>query len=257
MIWRKRRVIRDRKAGMVFDWRRGHGSTGRLFFSGIVSCLIIGIIFGYVQFRHPEKPALREQVADVTFIDVSEKFNRGLADIIDEESPFAHRWEVASSKSLEEEITRQLSTVSPRHYHPALREIPVLKKPLTLVSLPGLSPKNYPAPEEVERKPVKLPKSRWALSVQPVSGAGDWKGAIIDWDDSDENLSEGEVWIILLGLDWRGRVLNCSTLSGDGDEFTREVLGLLRAASYPALKRNDPERWITIEVRLVNLVTEE
>jgi hypothetical protein len=65
------------------------------------------------------------------------------------------------------------------------------------------------------------------------------------------------VWIILLGLDWRGRVLNCSTLSGDDDEFTREVLGRLRAASYPALERNDPERWITIEVRLVNLVTEE
>jgi len=257
MIWRKRRVIRDRKAGMVFDWRRGHGSTGRLLFSGIVSCLIFGIFFGYVQLRHPEKPVLREQMADVTFIDLSEKSNRLFADTVNEESPFAHRWEVASSKSLEEETTRQLSTISPRDYQPALREIPVPKKIPTLAGLPGMGPKNLPPPDGVEREAVELPKSRWALSVKPVSGAGDWNGAIIDWDDPDENLSEGEVWIILLGLDWRGRVLNCSTLSGDDDKFTTEILSRLRTASYPAVSREAADRWITMEVRLVNLVTEE
>ena len=67
MIFRGRQVKRDRKAGMVFDWRRGHGSTGRLFFSGIVTCLIFGVIFGYVQFRRPDKPVLNEQMARFPF----------------------------------------------------------------------------------------------------------------------------------------------------------------------------------------------
>ncbi|MDA7882372.1 hypothetical protein N9A94_08720 [Akkermansiaceae bacterium] len=257
MIWRRRQVIRDRKAGMVFDWRRGHGSTGRLFFATIVSFLIFGIILGYVQFRLPEQPVLKEQMADVTFVDISEKSNRWLAEVFEEESPFAHRWEVASSKSLEEEITRQLSTVSPRHYQPALREVPLPEKPLTLVSLPGLGPKNIPPPEEVERKAVILPVARWALSVKPVSESGGWKGAIIDWEESDKRLSEGEVWTILLGLDWRGRVLNCSPLAGDEDEVGERVFKRLREARYPAIERHGAERWITIEVRLVNLATEE
>ena len=257
MIWRKRQVVRDRKAGMVFDWRRGHGSTGRLFFSGIVTCLIFGVIFGYVQLRRPDKPVINEQMADVTLIDVSEKSNRWLAEVVEEESPFAHRWEVASSKSLEQEITRQLSVASPRHYQPALRKIPIPEKPLTLVNLPGLGAKRLPPPEEVERKEVVLPVSRRALAVTPVSEAGDWRGMIIDWEGEEKNLSEGEVWTILLGLDWRGRVLNCSPLSGDEDEFGKEVFQRLRTTQYPAVKRNSAERWITIEVRLVNLVTEE
>ena len=64
----------------------------------------------------------KEEMADVTLIDVSERSNRWFAEVVEDESPFAHRWEVASSKSLEQEITRQLSVASPRHYQPSLRE---------------------------------------------------------------------------------------------------------------------------------------
>ena len=80
---------------------------------------------------------------------------------------------------------------------------------------------------------------------------------ILDWDGKEEGLSEGASWTVLLGVDWRGRVLTCSLMSGETNEFWEEVLRRLRFAGYPVVKRSEEIRWSTVEVRLVNLVTAE
>ena len=39
MFWRYRKVLRDRAAGMVFDWRRGHGSSYRVLIA-FAECVV-------------------------------------------------------------------------------------------------------------------------------------------------------------------------------------------------------------------------
>ena len=49
MFWHYRKVLRDRAAGMVFDWRRGYGLSYRLFIAFVVSVAFWGGIYGFLQ----------------------------------------------------------------------------------------------------------------------------------------------------------------------------------------------------------------
>jgi len=88
MFWRHRKVLRDRAAGMVFDWRRGHGSSYRLLIAFVVSGAFWGGIYRFVQVREVEPVELAQNEIDVAMVDLDADEYRGLAEVIDRKTLF-------------------------------------------------------------------------------------------------------------------------------------------------------------------------
>lgn len=68
MFWRYRKVLRDRAAGMVFDWRRGHGSSYRLLIACVVSAAFWGGVYGFLQLDDAGSVELEQNEIDVAVV---------------------------------------------------------------------------------------------------------------------------------------------------------------------------------------------
>ncbi|MDA7507958.1 hypothetical protein N8504_06260, partial [Akkermansiaceae bacterium] len=97
MFWRYRKVLRDRAAGMVFDWRRGHGSSYRLLIACVVSVAFWGGVYGFLQLDDAGSVELEQNEIDVAVVDLDAEQNRWLAELIDRKTLFQQRWNVKDS----------------------------------------------------------------------------------------------------------------------------------------------------------------
>lgn len=255
MFWRKRKVLRDRAAGMVFDWRRGHGSTQRLFLGLLVSGLFWGGLLAYVQIREPHEAVLEDDQIDVTLVDLDEEGNRWLADLIDRETVFQQRWEVGNSGQVEDEVERLLVDLTPRVYEPTLREISMPEVKVGLSDLPGWEAGVLPEPDQVEAVSFATPPVNWWMDVQVIEGPkglGDFAFEF-PWSGDASLMSEGESWIVVATVDWRGTVVSI-----DGgwekaeDPRTREILDQIRSHEFGRLPTDGGLRIWRMEATLVN-----
>jgi len=251
-MWRARRVKRDREAGMVFDWRSGHGSTSRLIIATLVSGSFWGGVWAYVQIRETKSSPLVDRQINLTVIDLDLESNRWFSKLLERETLFHDRWEVSETAALDEEISSILEATPVRIYTPQLREIEAPKRDLTIEPLPGMGPKVLPPPEEIPETDFATPPVKWWIEIESVQGAGDWEGISFEWPNPKEPMSEGEVWTLLAGVDSEGHVLTCSAWEESDDARTPLILGRCRSASFPPLENPGPLRWWKLQARVVN-----
>ncbi|MFT6181371.1 MAG: hypothetical protein ACI9NQ_000356 [Paracoccaceae bacterium] len=254
MFWRHRKVLRDRAAGMVFDWRRGHGSTSRMIIAVIVATCFWGALLAYVQISDPDPPHPIDDQIDLTMVDLDARENRWLAELIDRETLFHRRWDVRDPSAIETEVVTALALKSPRTYEPTLREIILPGPDVSLVTLPGRGPTALPDPDRVDSVIFASPPVNWWVDVRVVEGPDGLAPFSFPWPDSDpgREMSEGEIWTVLIGVDWQGRVLVNEPTIKSSNSRTPVLLKKYRALKIAALPEKSPLRWWKLEARLAN-----
>ncbi|YCM46290.1 hypothetical protein V2O64_09705 [Verrucomicrobiaceae bacterium 227] len=256
-MWRARRVLRDREAGMVFDWRTGHGSATRLLVAAVISASFWAALLAYVQIRKTESSPLVDQQVNLTVMDLDLESNAWFSSLLERETLFHDRWDVASTAAIEEEISRALEVNPVPVYVPRLREIEPPKPDLAIELLPGMGPQVLPPPEDVPMVEFATPPVKWWVEIESVQGDGEWDGISFEWPNPKDPMSEGEVWTLLAGVDWEGHVLTCSAWEESDDARTPLILNRCRSAAFPALAQPGPLRWWKLQARVVNRPTVE
>jgi hypothetical protein len=254
-MWRARRVKRDREAGMVFDWRTGHGSTSRLIIAAVVSASFWGAVCAYVQIRETKSSPLLDQQINLTVIDLDSK--HPFAELLDRETLFHDRWDVSSTVAIDHEVSKALEASPVRVYSPQIREIEPPKRELMIEQLPGMGPQVLPPPEEIPVMEFAPPPVKWWVEIESVQGAGGFSTISFEWPNPKDPMSEGEVWTLLAGVDWEGHVLTCSAWEEADDARTPVIISRCLSASFPALAGPGPLRWWKLQARVVNRPIDE
>ncbi|MGC6567403.1 MAG: hypothetical protein ACON38_17545 [Akkermansiaceae bacterium] len=255
-MWRLSRIKRDREAGLAFDWRSGHGSTTRMIIALAVTISFFGGLWAFVQLREVKPSPLKDQQIDLTMIDLNLESNRWFADLLERETLFHDRWDVSSTAALDREVTRALAADPIRIYEPTLEEIVPPERDLTLENLPGMGPMILPPPEEVPLVEFAVPPVNWWIEVESVEGDEDWEGFSFEWPGAKDQMSEGEVWSLLVGVDWEGRVLTCTAWEEATDPRTPMVKDYCFNATFPSLEERGPLRWWKLQAKVVNRLVE-
>jgi len=255
MFWRERRVRRDRAAGMVFDWRRGHGSTPRLFFAIVVSACFWGGVLAYVRVREPAPSELDEDQVDLTLVDLGDDRNQWLAALIDRETLFQQRWRVEDPTAAEREVARLMAEDSPRQYHPVLREIPRPTATVPLSNLPGREAEVLPPPGQVVSVSLALPPENWWIEVTMVDGPEGFEPLFFpfSWPVDPGLMSEGDVWFVVATVDEEGIVVSIDGSGAKaGDPRTPAILEEIRARGLAGLAGGEGIRIWRLQARVVN-----
>ena len=255
MIWRKRKVLRDREAGMVFDWRRGHGSTYRFVVGAVVSASFWGAILAYVQINESEPVEALDDQINLTLVNLGTEENRWLAELIDRETLFQQRWEVRDHSVVDQEVEKALEVSSPWEYSPTLREISVTDPAPRLVNLPGMGPRKIPRPDPVLSVAQELPPINWWIEVVVIDGPAELQpfSFACDWPADVVSMSEGEIWPVVVSVDWLGRVVAAEAWWEKGEDVrTSAILEKVRSQHYPSLPAEAPLRNWRLEAQIVN-----
>ncbi len=254
MFWRHRKVLQDRAAGMVFDWRSGHGSARRLLVAGVVAISIWGALLAYVQISEPAAATVVAAPIDLTLVDLDAEENRWLGEQIDRETLFHRRWNVDDPSALTAATAAALAEQSPRIYQPTLREIPTPAERVTLATLPGMGPDSLPPPQAVPSIAFASPPANWWVEVRVIDGPATLAPFSFKWPDPDpeRGLSQGEIWTVLLGVDWRGKVVVNEPTIKSSNVRTPVILKKYRALTFLPLPKKSPLRWWKLEARVVN-----
>ena len=255
MIGRARRVHRNRVAGMVFDWRRGRGSTARLLFSGIVTAFFLGVLLAYVRVRGPVAPALKDDQIDLTLLDLDDERNQKVAAAIARETLFQQRWNVENPSVVAEEVNRIMAENSPRVYEPTLKEITRPDPVVVLSNLPGWEAEVLPEPDRVESVTLAAPPAHWWIEVTKVEGPDGLKPFAFpfDWPQDPGLMSEGDVWFVIATLDPGGTVvsIDCGSEKSE-DPRTPIILREVQARGLTGLTGGEGIRIWRMQARLVN-----
>lgn len=248
----RKKLRRDREAGLHFHWHLPHGSLSRLAVAGLVATLFWGALLAYVEVRLPEPPPLAQRATELEVVNLDLPANRWLAEVINRESPFHTRWDVIDDESLEKAIATKLLASAPDPYQPALMSVDLRPSPHILSGLPGINSKTLPAPERVELPPIMRPQPEWWVSVAPVTSSTEWPGMSFRWSGEKTDLSPGESWVFQLVIDWRGSVVSCLPLNDPQDPRAFKIAETLRVSRFPILKKGAPLRQWQLEASAVD-----
>lgn len=255
MLGRERRVRRDREAGLVFDWRRGHGSTARLLFAGLVSACFWGGLLAYVRVRGPVAPDLEDDQIDLTLLDLDDDRNQKLAAAINRETLFQQRWAVNDPSVVEREVARIMDDDSLRVYEPTLRKISRPESVVPLSNLPGWEAGVLPRPDQVESVTLAAPPANWWIEVTLVDGPDGFEPFAFPfhWSQDPGLMSEGDVWFVVATLDSSGTVVSIDGgIDKSEDPRTAEVLREVQARGLTGLPGGEAIRIWRLQARLVN-----
>jgi hypothetical protein len=241
----RKKLHRDRQAGLHFHWHLPHGSLGRLLIGGLVATLFWGALMAYVQVRVPDPLPLPQRAGDLEIVDLEHPANRWLSEVVERESPFHSRWEVRDDSRLNREIADALKRSAPSPYQPTLQIIDLSVSAPELRGLPGVSSHRLPAPEAVTIAAIPTSNPEWWIEVSNREAQSKWGGTSFRWTGENAALSPGETWTFQLIVDWRGIVVSCLPLEGLKENTALELAKTLRELRYPLAKKDAPlRRWM-------------
>jgi hypothetical protein len=241
----RKKLDRDRQAGLHFHWHLPHGSLGRLLIGGLVATFFWGALMAYVQVRVPDPLPLPQRASDLEIVDLDHPANRLLSEVVERESPFYSRWEVRDDTRLKQEIAAALKLSAPSPYQPTLQDIDLSVSAPGLRGLPGVLSHSLPAPEAVTIAAVQASNPEWWIEVSNRQGQSKWEGTSFRWTGENSSLSPGETWTFQLIVDWRGTVVSCLPLEDLKETTALELAKTLRELRYPLAKKDGPlRRWM-------------
>lgn len=255
MFWRYRKVLRDRAAGMVFDWRRGHGSSYRLMIAFVVSATFWGVVYGFIQVREVGSVELEKNEIDVAMVDLNADQNRWLAELVDRKTLFQQRWDVSDPTLIDHVVDEAMVATLPSVYAPTLRQISLPKPEVKLANLPGMGPDALPRPDTVASVRYGTKKGNWRIEVKVVEGPEGLKpfDFPFGWPQEPKLMSEGEIWAIVLTADWRGRVVAVEGWwEKANDVRTQPILDRLRSVMIEPVPEEGSLRTWRLEAEVVN-----
>lgn len=253
----RKKIHRDREAGLHFNWHLKESSFGRLLIAIPISLLFWGAVLAYVEIEKADPAPLPQRVSELELIDLDSPENARLSMIVDRESLFANRWDVRDKDQLESLINVTLAQVSRRGYQVKLKEINTQPGIIPIKGLPGYRLDALPPPDPVEIKPLDRATPEWWIQVNKTSGKEPWKGLSFRWAGDDLDLSAGESWTFQIGIDWRGRVFSSVPLKGFRESASREILETLRVSTFPRIAEDSPMRWWILEACAVDRLSNQ
>jgi hypothetical protein len=259
MFWRYRKVLRDRAAGMVFDWRRGHCSSYRLLIAFVVSVAFWGGIYGFLQVDEAGSVELEKNEIDVAVVDLDAEQNRWLAELIDRKTLFQQRWSVKDPTVIDNVVEEAMAATFPRGYDPTLRQISLPQPEASLANLPGMGPDALPRPDAVASVRYATEKEDWWIEVKVIEGPDglDSFRFPFEWPQDPKLMSEGEIWAVVLIADWQGSVVAVeSWWEKANDVRTQPVLERLRSAKIEPITKKGSLRTWRLEAEVVNRLSE-
>ncbi|MGC6426095.1 MAG: hypothetical protein ACON5H_03755 [Akkermansiaceae bacterium] len=248
----RKKLNRDREAGLHFHWHLPHGSVGRLLIAVPIALLFWGAVLAYVEIEKVDPAPLPQRAAELEIINLDSPENARLSMIVNRESLFANRWDVRDENKLELLVRDTLRNLSRRDYQVKLREIDSRPGITPTRGLPGFRPDKLPLPAPLEIKPRERPAPEWWIRVTKTSGDDKWDGLSFRWQGDDLALSAGETWTYQIGLDWRGRVVSTLPLKGLRESASREIHNTLRLSTFPRIAEDAPIRWWLLEARAID-----
>jgi hypothetical protein len=255
VFWRHKKVLRDRAAGLSFDWRRGHGSTSRLVFAIILVTAVFWVVLASVKIREPEGIALEDDQIDLTLIDLDDERNRGLAALIEKETLFQERWKVVEPARVDREVEKLLAATSPRIYQAKLQE---MEMPVVMVppqTLPGRGADVLPSPDQVESVVFATPPANWWIEVSAIAGPSGFEPLAFPfpWPDDPALMSEGDFWTVVATVDGSGRMVSIDAgWQKSKDPRTPQILEKIQELGLKKLSGNEGLALWRLEARLVN-----
>lgn len=252
----RKKLRRDREAGLHFNWHLPQGSLSRMVIGGLVATLFWGALLAYVEVRLPTPPPIAQRATELEIINLDHPENRWLAEVVDRESPFLARWDVTDDSRLEGAIAAALVASAPPPYQPVLMAVEFGSEAPLLTGLPGLNEKALPALVPVEIPPIARPNPQWWISITAENPKLDWPGSSFRWPGESSSLSSGESWTFQLLIDWRGIVVSCLPLEDSRDARALRIAESLRLSRYPLLEKDAPLRQWQLEASAVDRRTQ-
>ncbi len=252
MILTGRKLVKDRQAGISFDWRRRHGAFLRYVFAFSIAALLVGSLFAYVRISLPEKPETVEQGKAVVLMNLDLPQNRWLSQLIEREAPYVEPWPVSDDTRLQAEMDRSLGILTPALYAPELIPVKREEKLVAGSNLAGglilLPPVEVPVSSsslvEVEKA------AQWWVEFEALGQT--WLDFAVPLDQAKGLITEGDTWGFYIGLDARGLVFSCIELEGRDDPQTIDLKEALERAPFPQNTDTRKQRWWKIVGTAVN-----
>lgn len=244
---------------MVFDWRRGHGSSYRFLGAFAVSAAFWGGIRGFVKVREGEPVNPEQNEINVTMVDLDAN-QYGLAELIDRKTLFQQRWDVSDPSVIDRVVQESLAATTPRIYEPTLRQISLPEPEVKLANLPGMGPDALPSPDAVASVTYATGKPNWWIKVDIVEGPAGLKPFEFpfEWLKSPSLMSEGEIWSIVLTADWRGNIVAVEGWwEKENDVRTGTILDRVRNERIEPLPEKGALRVWRLEAEVINRPAEQ
>ncbi|BDS05949.1 hypothetical protein NT6N_09890 [Oceaniferula spumae] len=227
----KRRQKRDQEAGLIFRWRgaRKH-HTGKLLALMIATGFFAFSVYA-IRIDGEKTPLVSKRTASVFFISEDDPNYQNLLVQIEEKSPFPRRWDPAYDKDTMARISAQTDLLAGKtwKYEPELVALPREQDGRALPSIVD--------PEEGLLGDIA---KTWELSVDESGGQAEGDLYVLARINADSNIQKrlqqkspvlpralvaeewfGQSFRFMIGIDAKGIVRGCVSLSGEGLEAVK------------------------------------
>lgn len=267
---RKKKLLQDRNAGLVFQWRGGNaGNKGGMSMAFLLAGLIFAVIFASFSIIAKSKQPAPRYTANVTLLgEVDEKMTWW----IEKNSPYQSHWYEEVDDLGEDSVADKLSALLDSQSEPSLGwrkmnpspskpEIPSFYSNYE-VELPQLS--RLIVPEDEEMKSAKTLDPNWVvLKVRSLDA--NHKARIPDEMTFKAKLNKsndrlGETLSFMVTLNASGDVLNAIPVEWSDEEMWKDLENWVNGLHFkPTSKKDNPDgmvQTILIEVNVEAVLLE-
>lgn len=245
----KKRIQRDRDAGLVFHWRGGVGeNNGGLLMAIVCTLGLFGFAFWAVEYASRDATVDTVQTAEFMLID---DMTPEMALWSDQSSPFPPRWDPADDRSHDLRVSEGVHAVLASLALPEIKwhRMPEVSRPVTSPPLlePGrlvLGPLPSDSLESLTPAQVELSPT--------MAASGDLKKRLpvkaVPFLKAIAAESYGQRMSFLVALDASGKVVQCAPADWVEGELAKDLENWVRTQQY--LPANEPIQMGEIKVRV-------
>lgn len=216
---RKKKLLKDREAGLVFNWRESRGSS----FAKIMAFVCVALGFSFVMYALKidgvRERMLSKREATVEILNADDLNSRGLMTLVEQRSPFPPRWDPAYDLDVSFRVARGLEAMlnDDRSYDAVLQPMPEEEVSDQLVSViesdGGMFFKGFV--NRATENTAALEESSELLRLEVFISADEVLGGRllqvsyelpVDWISRD---AFGQAYQFVVGLDSDGEVISC------------------------------------------------
>ncbi|GAA5495278.1 hypothetical protein Rhal01_01453 [Rubritalea halochordaticola] len=232
---RRKKLTRDREAGMVFRWRGGlAGNRGGMTLAIFLTGGIFTLAFVGLNINVRKSKPLQRRVAKIMLVPENDE---RLSLWVDQKSPFPARWDPADDQEhlqrVEDELTLALATSSIRETE--WREMPASQQRLTSPSIFKVAEQVLPELSKGERELVPEAPIKLQLDTEMLGDLAKRRPTQIEAFEQDIPAEEfGKQFRWFISLDREGNVVYLAPVEPGNGEFSKLLENWLRGLKFKA-----------------------